>query len=244
MRHRKQIAFAAVIFAMLILLILVTITVATGLKMQNKRHSEKTPEVVEESTPDVDISDEDAEIPEPEEPKTDNPTIFVGDSLTAEQYDEIKQTQKKTEEEQRQKTIDIYEEIVSEVQPIPEEPIIEENYIPEPDVVEEPITEEPAEIVENTNTYYTPSDFKRLGVLYFNGYKWTWYSERVLPGGGLTIPGRHLDEQGYVCDENNYICLASMNFEYGAVLDTPLGKQGKIYDYCETNGVVDVYVGW
>lgn len=238
MKHKKQVALAAVIFAMIILLILITVAATTGFKIPEKKHTEEIPEVKEASIPEIDISDEVIE-----ETKTENPTMFIGDSLTAEQYEEIKQAQKKAEEEQRQRIIDMYEETVSEVQPIPEEP--EENYISEPEVIEEPIVEEePEETIENTNTYYAPGDFKILGVLYFNGYKWTWYSERVLPGGGLTIPGRHLDEQGYVCDENNYICLASMNFEYGTVLNTPLGKQGKIYDYCETNGVVDVYVGW
>jgi len=91
---------------------------------------------------------------------------------------------------------------------------------------------------------YEPSDFKYLGVLNWNGYRWTWYSQRVLPGGGLSIPGRHVDDDGYVCDENDYICLASGFLDKGTVLDTPLGKKGCVYDYCATANTLDVYVDW
>lgn len=89
---------------------------------------------------------------------------------------------------------------------------------------------------------YTPAYFKRMGVIGYNGWRWTWYSQRVLSGGGLRIPGRHVDEHGFVCDKNNYICLASNNIAYGAVIDTPFGKRGKIYD-SGCSGV-DVYVNW
>lgn len=89
---------------------------------------------------------------------------------------------------------------------------------------------------------YTPAYFKRMGIIGYNGWRWTWYSQRVLPGGGLRIPGRHVDERGYVCDGNNYICLASNNIGYGSVIDTPFGKKGKIYD-SGCSGV-DVYTDW
>ena len=88
---------------------------------------------------------------------------------------------------------------------------------------------------------YSASKFKTLGVVNWNGYRWTWYSQRVLPGGGLHIPGRHVDENGYVCDECGYICLASGSLAKGTVVSTPLGKDGKIYDFCETAGTIDVY---
>ena len=101
-----------------------------------------------------------------------------------------------------------------------------------------------APVVETSNVYYSNSTFKRMGVFNYNGHRWTWYSEKVLPGPGLRIPGRHVDENGYVCDENDYICLAANFLSKGTVVDTPLGKQGKIYDYCETNNTIDVYVSW
>ena len=93
---------------------------------------------------------------------------------------------------------------------------------------------------------YTPAYFKQMGVLHWGGHTWTWYSQRILPGYGLWIPGRHVDEKGYVCDENDYICLAS-NLSYlprYTVVDTPFGKWGKIYDTGCGYGVLDVYVDW
>ena len=106
------------------------------------------------------------------------------------------------------------------------------------------ILEKPTEEEITSPRLYEPSDFQFLGVLNWNGYRWTWYSQRVLPGGGLSIPGRHVDDDGYVCDENDYICLASCFLEKGTVIDTPLGKQGCVYDYCATANTIDVYVDW
>ena len=94
----------------------------------------------------------------------------------------------------------------------------------------------------SSSVLYSANKFKNLGVVYWNGWKWTWYSQRVLPGGGLRIPGRHVDNNGYVCDGNNYICLASSTLPYGTVINTPFGKQGKIYDTGCATDTVDVYV--
>ena len=100
------------------------------------------------------------------------------------------------------------------------------------------------ETVAISSALYTPCQFQNLGVVYYGDYKWTWYSERVLPGGGLKIPGRHNDENGYICDKDGYICLASSTLSKGTILNTPFGKQGKIYDCGCAVGIVDVYVGW
>ena len=94
----------------------------------------------------------------------------------------------------------------------------------------------------SSSVLYSANKFKNIGVVYWNGWKWTWYSQRVLPGGGLRIPGRHVDDNGYVCDGNNYICLASSTLPYGTVINTPFGKQGKIYDTGCAADTVDVYV--
>ena len=88
----------------------------------------------------------------------------------------------------------------------------------------------------------TPQEFRRAGVVYYNGYKFTYYSERVLPGPGLKIPGRHSDGN-FVRDENNYICVASRDLPKGTVVDTPFGE-GKVYDVCRDSGTIDVYVSW
>lgn len=95
-----------------------------------------------------------------------------------------------------------------------------------------------------SNATYSARQFKRLGVVRWGGRRWTWYSERVLPGRGLRIPGRHKDSNGYICDENGYICLASCDLAKGTIISTPFGKKGKVYDYCSISGTVDVYVGW
>ena len=96
----------------------------------------------------------------------------------------------------------------------------------------------------SSKALYTASQFKNAGVVYWNGYRWTWYSQRVLPGTGLNIPGRHVDENGYVCDSNNYICLASSTLSKGTVVSTPFGKPGKVYDSGCAAGTLDVYTNF
>lgn len=123
----------------------------------------------------------------------------------------------------------VHNDYISEEKPEP---------LPEPTPTSEPVP------VESTGGSYAPSDLMVSGVIDWGGYRWTWYSQRVLPGGGLNIPGRHVDGSGYVCDGNGYICLASGSVGYGTVVNTPFGKAGKIYDFCETPGVMDVYVDW
>lgn len=102
-------------------------------------------------------------------------------------------------------------------------------------------TTEPA---PQNDTLYSALQFMRLGVIHWNGWRWTYYSEKILPGGGLDIPGRHNDADGYICDENDYICLSSSSLSRGTVTDTPFGKQGKVYDTGCPQDVIDVYVNW
>ena len=70
------------------------------------------------------------------------------------------------------------------------------------------------------------------GALYFNGHKETYYSEKVLPGTGLRIPGRHVADDGTIRDEDGYICVAAdySFMPYGSVLITSLGP-AKVYVY-------------
>lgn len=77
---------------------------------------------------------------------------------------------------------------------------------------------------------YTGARFKRTGVVYWNSYKFTWYSQRALPGHGLKIPGRHVDKQGFVCDKYGYIVLGSNTANRGRIIPTPFGRYGKVYD--------------
>lgn len=83
------------------------------------------------------------------------------------------------------------------------------------------------------------------GVCHYNGHKETYYSEKVLPGGGLKIPGRHVADDGTIRDEDGYICVASdLSFmERGSTLMTSLGP-AKVYDTGCDYGTIDIYVNW
>lgn len=134
------------------------------------------------------------------------------------------------------------EAAVEEVAPemIAEEVYVEEAYVEEW-VYEEPVSyAAPAAM----DAYYTAGDLRFNGVLYAGGWRWTWYSQNVLPGGGLAIPGRHVDESGFVCDGNGRICLASSDLAWGTVVATPFGKEGCVYDCGCASGTLDVYVAF
>ena len=148
-------------------------------------------------------------------------------------------------------------------EPIPEpisEPILEPEPVPElttepapepEEVVEELIEQLPTAygyILQYDQPYNVETDVKLnsyIGVVYFNGHKETYYSQNVLPGGGLRIPGRHVAEDGTVRDEEGYICVAAdWNYlPYGATVLTSLGP-ARVYDTGCDYGVVDIYVNW
>lgn len=146
-------------------------------------------------------------------------------------------------------------------EPIPEpapEPILESisEPMPEPEpepeeVVEELIDQLPTAygyILQYDKPYNVETNVilnSYIGVVYFNGHKETYYSQNVLPGGGLRIPGRHVAEDGTVRDEEGYICVAAdWNYlPYGATVLTSLGP-ARVYDTGCDYGVVDIYVNW
>ena len=136
-------------------------------------------------------------------------------------------------------------ESISEPEPTPEP-------APEPEeVVEELIEQLPTAygyILLYDKSYNVETDVKLnsyIGVVYFNGHKETYYSQNVLPGGGLRIPGRHVAEDGTVRDEEGYICVAAdwSYLPYGATVLTSLGP-ARVYDTGCDYGVVDIYVNW
>lgn len=120
--------------------------------------------------------------------------------------------------------------------------------IPEPEPVKKAVSQSKTasneSYADNTSADYSASYFKRMGVINWGGYRWTWYSSKILPGGGLNIPGRHSNDSGYICDENGYVCLASNDLAKGTVVSTPFGSTGKIYDSGCASGTLDVYVAW
>lgn len=81
------------------------------------------------------------------------------------------------------------------------------------------------------------------GAQYFGGHKETYYSERVLPGYGLRIPGRHVADDGTIRDEEGYIAVAAdpAFMSRGSTLMTSLGP-AKVYDTGCAYGTIDIYV--
>lgn len=83
------------------------------------------------------------------------------------------------------------------------------------------------------------------GVVYYDGHKETWYSEKRLSGERLNIPGRHVASDGTIRDENGYIVVASdLNYmPRGTTLMTSLGP-AKVYDSGCDYGTIDIYTSW
>ena len=144
------------------------------------------------------------------------------------------------------------EKNVEELPASEQEIIVEELPLSESEViVEELAIQLPAAygyILQYDQPYNVETDVKLnsyIGVVYFNGHKETYYSQSVLPGGGLRIPGRHVAEDGTVRDEEGYICVAAdWNYlPYGATVLTSLGP-ARVYDTGCDYGVIDIYVNW
>lgn len=85
-------------------------------------------------------------------------------------------------------------------------------------------------------------DLRSAGVVNWGGYRFTWYSQNVLPGGGLNIPGRHVNGAGFVCDGDGYI-VAATAFGRGVTGSSPWGAW-KSYDTGVSGNTVDLYTNW
>lgn len=92
-----------------------------------------------------------------------------------------------------------------------------------------------------SSALYTLEQFMFSGAVNWGGYRFTYYSEQVLPGPGLEIPGRHVNDDGYVSDSDGYIVLAG-DAPKGTVFETPFGHPGKIYDRGTFGTHLDVYI--
>lgn len=88
-----------------------------------------------------------------------------------------------------------------------------------------------------------PKLTRSAGRIIYNGHIETWYSQRVLPGGGLNIPGRHVASDGTIRDKDNYICVASDTLPKGSTIMTSLGM-GKVYDTGVGHPGIDIYTDW
>ena len=105
----------------------------------------------------------------------------------------------------------------------------------------EPVEEYACEPMEPTD-YYGADQLRTQGVICDDEYRYTWYSQRVLPGGGLTIDGRHVSSDGYVVDAAERIVVASSDLPYGTELDVPFGSgKAVVLDTGCASGTIDVY---
>lgn len=95
-------------------------------------------------------------------------------------------------------------------------------------------------VSSSSSASYSLSDLQFQGVIYWGDYKFTYYSQSVLPGGGLYIPGRHVNADGFVADGDGYIVIAN-SAPLGTVINTPFGYQGKVYDRGTYGNHMDVY---
>jgi len=143
---------------------------------------------------------------------------------------------------------------VTEVKMVPV--IVEYEPEPEPEVsYEEEYYYEEEVYYYEPEVYYEPEpvddgsvpNLKRDGRVYADGSEWTWYSQNVLPGNGLTdlnSNGRAVSDEGYVVDGDGYIAIASPDesLPIGTEIDTPWGP-GRIYDYNDGSSY-DVYTDW
>lgn len=112
-------------------------------------------------------------------------------------------------------------------------------------VVKKPITKKSTSNYSGISKTKSPSLYnlrylRYHGIVNWNGYKYTYYSQRVLQGQGLKIPGRHINSGGYVADKDGYIVIAN-DRPKGTVLPTPFGYKGKVYDRGTYGNHIDVY---
>ncbi len=94
---------------------------------------------------------------------------------------------------------------------------------------------------------YSASEFETLGEFYDGKFCYKWYSQQILPGDGLSIPGRYVDEEGYVRDEDGNLCVASNRYPIGTQIEVPFGDgYAVVYDTYEDeeDNLIDVYTNW
>lgn len=100
----------------------------------------------------------------------------------------------------------------------------------------------PSTTTSSSANLYSIAQFERAGIIYWGGYKYSYYSERVLSGRGLNIPGRHTSG-GFVRDGSGNLVGSSRVLPKGTVVPTPFGAPAIIRDYCAgcASNQVDIY---
>lgn len=83
--------------------------------------------------------------------------------------------------------------------------------------------------------------FQSQGVIYQNGYRYTYYSSNVLYH--YRTPEWTAGSDGIYRDSNGYIIVASSDHAQGSVVSTPFGV-GKVYDSGCASGTIDIYTNF
>lgn len=87
----------------------------------------------------------------------------------------------------------------------------------------------------------TVINFESIGVIYMHGYRYSYYSSKVLY--------HYRTPEWYACDDHlyrtadGYIVVASKDHPLGSIVPTPFG-QGKVMDACYVSGTIDIYVNF
>ena len=127
---------------------------------------------------------------------------------------------------------------------------VESDWQPEQEVYDSGVSDYAAPVYDGVQVdadaeWASDPDLRTNGTYYDGVYTYTYYSQNVLPGGGLDIPGRHVDEEGYVCDGDGNLCVASDDLPYGTVVEVPFGDgTAVVYDTGSGYGNLDVYTAW
>lgn len=171
---------------------------------------------------------------------------------------QIPQEEKTIEESAETPQEEVKEEKAEEKQeanvvtaPAQEEQVVS---VPEAKPYNEMTTEELIEAINNGSfklEYSSPYNTntrklsKSVGAQSYNGQRETYYSQRVLAGTSLRIPGRHVADDGTVRDGDGYISVAASTsyLPRGAIVKTSLGP-AKVYDSGCASGTIDIYTNW
>lgn len=146
----------------------------------------------------------------------------------------IKEEEVRLKKELREKKVEVEKEQVEKVE-AREKQTVKSKPKEDPKEVSTSTSEQ-----EQDNSTYSLRDLQFHGVINWGGYKFTYYSQSVLPGGGLDIPGRHVNSNGFVADGDGYIVVAN-DRPKGTVIETPFGAPGKVYDRGTVGNHIDVY---
>ncbi len=150
--------------------------------------------------------------------------------------------------------VEIVEEVITEDEEVFEEVYIEEEYYEEPAAeayvepeetyVEEEYYEEPS---SGSEYLYNITDLSHIGIIYYNGYRFTWYTSNEWTGNPAygRPEGMWLDENGCWRDPEGYLMFASDSLAPYSVVDTPFGIPGRIYDCGPgADDLLDLYTAW